>query len=289
MLKRVVSFVLSIAMMVSMVPVQTLAAEAAETEQVYAEETVVAEEPTEAETTAPVVTEETEEDTSSLTETAEETEGTVAPTETEAQVQEPTEAAPTEPTVEETIPELAQEAADAYSGTCGSDLTWTLSDEGVLNISGTGDMYDYYSYNDAPWYSYASSITSISLDVQLTRIGGSAFCDCTGLTSITIPNSVTRIGRDAFYGCSNLTSITIGNGVTSIGSYAFGECDSLTSVYIPESLTGTGSDIFYACNSSLQIYCGAESEPSGWSFLWNRYDDSYGDNYYLRTYWNCTR
>ena len=171
MLKRVVSFVLSIAMMASMVPVQTFAAEAAETEQVYAEETVVAEEPTEAETTAPAVAEETESNTSALTETAEETEGTVAPTETEAQVQEstePTEAAPMEPTVEETIPEVAQEAADAVSGTCGNNLIWKLDGEGVLTISGTGAMTDYDDPWDAPWYNSNHNIVKI-ISFQLKK------------------------------------------------------------------------------------------------------------------------
>ncbi len=34
----------------------------------------------------------------------------------------------------------------ATSGTCGDNLTWTLED-GVLTISGTGDMKDYQSTN----------------------------------------------------------------------------------------------------------------------------------------------
>ena len=48
-------------------------------------------------------------------------------------------------------------ADTAKSGTCGDNLTWTLQD-GVLNISGTGDMEDYFSHRfdgkyitTAPW------------------------------------------------------------------------------------------------------------------------------------------
>lgn len=29
------------------------------------------------------------------------------------------------------------------SGKCGDNVTWTLYDDGTLEISGTGDMYDY--------------------------------------------------------------------------------------------------------------------------------------------------
>ena len=30
------------------------------------------------------------------------------------------------------------------SGKCGDDLTWTLYEDGLLEISGTGEMSDYY-------------------------------------------------------------------------------------------------------------------------------------------------
>lgn len=43
----------------------------------------------------------------------------------------------TAPSVEEEAPVL-----EAYSGQCGDNLTWTLSDDGVLTISGTGPMAD---------------------------------------------------------------------------------------------------------------------------------------------------
>ena len=40
--------------------------------------------------------------------------------------------------------------ADVLTGECGangSNVTWTLDDEGTLTISGNGAMLDYYSYN----------------------------------------------------------------------------------------------------------------------------------------------
>ena len=37
------------------------------------------------------------------------------------------------------------------SGTCGENVTWTLDAEGVLTISGSGDMYDYNTYSQ-PWF-----------------------------------------------------------------------------------------------------------------------------------------
>jgi hypothetical protein len=42
-------------------------------------------------------------------------------------------------------------ASSATSGKCGDNLTWELSDDGVLTISGTGDMHN-YAWADSPWY-----------------------------------------------------------------------------------------------------------------------------------------
>ena len=86
------------------------------------------------------------------------------------------------------------------SGTCGLDLTWHLTDNGVLTISGKGKMYDYsYDNNRAPWYGYYINIKRIIIGDGITTIGGSAFEYCSALTSVTIPNSVTEIGVNAFY------------------------------------------------------------------------------------------
>jgi hypothetical protein len=89
--------------------------------------------------------------------------------------------------------------------------------------------------------------------VPVTRIGDSAFYDCTGLTSVTIPNSVTSIGDSAFSGCTNLTSITIPNRVTSIGGGAFSGCANLTSITIPNHVTSIEDSVFAWCTSLTSV------------------------------------
>ena len=74
-----------------------------------------------------------------------------------------------------------------------------------------------YSDDDAPWYFYRTSITSVVIKEGATSIGSNAFYGCTNLTSVDLGESV--------------TSITIPLSVTSIGSYAFYNCTSLTYVY----------------------------------------------------------
>ena len=161
-----------------------------------------------------------------------------------------------------------------------AQITSTLSDDGTLTISGTGNMPD-FSINvnnrtTAPWDSqrdkiktvvikdgvtsigkyaffWCSGLTSITIPNSVTSIGDYAFANCSGLTSITIPNSVTSIGNGAFSGCSGLTSITIPNSVTSIGNGAFLGCSGLTSITIPNSVTSIGNQTFWLCSGLTSI------------------------------------
>ena len=122
--------------------------------------------------------------------------------------------------------------AEVYSGSCGESVNWSLDTEtGLLEITGSGKMEDYYSVDGSPWYLHRSSINKCTIENGVTSIGEGAFCGCTGLTNITIPESVTSIGDDAFYWCTGLTSITIGNSVTSIGSEAFRGCTNIKTIY----------------------------------------------------------
>ena len=84
--------------------------------------------------------------------------------------------------------------------TIHAEITWTLSDDGILTISGK-DMPDYSYPTYAPWYSQRDKIQKVVIKDGVTSIGYDAFYGCSGLTSVTIPNSVTSIGGCAFSGC----------------------------------------------------------------------------------------
>ena len=133
------------------------------------------------------------------------------------------------------------------SGTCGPDLRWHLTDNGVLTISGKGEMYGYLYPKRAPWGDSPEKVKRIIIGDGITTIGQAAFAGCSALTSVTIPNSVTTIGEYAFYGCKALTSVTIPNSVTEIGGHAFSDCSALTSVTIPNSVTEIGDYAFRGC------------------------------------------
>ena len=149
-------------------------------------------------------------------------------------------------------------------GECTGDISWSLSADGTLTISGTGDMTDYSYSNtfggdfgsywcDAPWYRFHSRVKNVVIEGGVTSIGDGAFYHFDTLTSATIPNSVTSIGNCAFDGCTRLTDVTIPNSVTSIGGFAFRSCDSLISVVIPEGITDVDGDLFYKCTGLKSV------------------------------------
>ena len=132
------------------------------------------------------------------------------------------------------------------SGTCGQKLTWTLNDEGLLSIYGEGEMDNYSSSSQTPWYNNRHSILSLYAEPTVTSIGRYAFSECfTMSTSIVIPEGIVSIGDYAFYKCLS-GKITIPDNVTTIGKYAF--CKSeLRSITIPGSVKKIGDSAFSGC------------------------------------------
>ena len=141
------------------------------------------------------------------------------------------------------------------SGTSG-DVSWTLTSDGVMTISGTGAMADYNGY-DYPWNSESDYITSVVIEEGVTTIGKCAFFDCYNLASVSIPASVTSIGASAFSNCGKTaTTLTVtiadGSALTTIGSSAF-EKTKLTSITLPASVTSIEDYAFYDCSNLATI------------------------------------
>ncbi|MCC8160617.1 MAG: leucine-rich repeat protein, partial [Oscillospiraceae bacterium] len=155
-------------------------------------------------------------------------------------------------------------------GICGDNLTWTLENDGVLTISGTGDMTD-YEWGSAPWYEYSDEITQIVIDDDVTSIGNHAFEDFYTLDYVTIGRSVVSIGDYAF-SWSNLTSITIPDAVEIIGAYAFSDCYNLEKTIIGSGVLNIGEHAFCSCYALSDVVIGSNVVSIGdYAFCW---DDS---------------
>jgi len=108
-----------------------------------------------------------------------------------------------------------------YSGMCGDQIEWTFSTAGVLVLTGYGATYNYHSGNPAPWYDYASEITSIEIEEGITALGNFVFRDCSNVYTVELPESVTAVGINSFSRCKNLEEITLTSSLMNIGKNAF--------------------------------------------------------------------
>ena len=190
---------------------------------------------------------------------------------------------------------LSEDAADEpavdpleetpVSGTCGENVSWTLS-EGQLSISGSGAIDN---YSQSPWTDYSSDIFSVVIEEGVTAIGQYAFSGLTSLESAQLPDSIEKIGYRAFYnctaltlvniplgwndcpssasngtkditycghifeGCSSLTSVDVPEGMTELPSFAFNYCDYLTTVNLPSSLTSIRNHVFAYCSRLTKV------------------------------------
>ncbi|MDD5903177.1 MAG: leucine-rich repeat protein [Oscillospiraceae bacterium] len=146
------------------------------------------------------------------------------------------------------LPATALAEGEVLSGVCGESLSWTF-DNGTLTVSGTGDMDNYSSKSDIPWYQNANNISSIVVEKGVTHIGEMAFRDCVNAVSVSIPEGVKTIGKYAFKECDALESVVVPEGVESLGDYAFDSCAALTGVTLPKSLRVIGRGAFRNCFS----------------------------------------
>ncbi|MCI5911649.1 MAG: leucine-rich repeat domain-containing protein, partial [Oscillospiraceae bacterium] len=132
--------------------------------------------------------------------------------------------------------EATSSDSENITGQIGDNVYFTLTPDGTLTITGSGEMYfwedngfsftDKYEekYNTEYEYEYwepdNSAIKSVTIENGITSIG-CVFGNAVNLKSIDIPDSVTRIDYNAFENCSSLTDIKIPTSLTEIGSHAF--------------------------------------------------------------------
>ena len=147
------------------------------------------------------------------------------------------------------------------AGSCGGNLRWSLMEDGVLKITGSGEMPDYSSDSDAPWYRYGSRIKEVRVGANVTKIGENAFRS-TGVQKVVFCAKETGstdaplvLGNYCFAYCDALNEIQFGNRVIVPGDSVFVRCSGLTEVTVPGTVKldksfngeGCGYGMFSQC------------------------------------------
>ena len=146
-----------------------------------------------------------------------------------------------------------ESAAVVASGSCGTDVQWSLDEKGVLRLSGTGRMTDYQNATEVPWEEMRNQITRVQFDDAITNIGNCAFYACSNLTEVITPKALSEVGKYSFAICTSLVSIDLPNGTKRIGEHAFTMDSALKSITIPSSVVGIGTEAFYNCERLTKV------------------------------------
>lgn len=99
------------------------------------------------------------------------------------------------------------------SGICGANVKWTVSQNGVLTVEGTGEITEEIKPD--------SEVNTLVIEDGITGIGDEAFASCTELTSVELPDTLTTIGSKAFANCTQVKSIELPDTITEIAEDAF--------------------------------------------------------------------
>lgn len=141
------------------------------------------------------------------------------------------------------------------SGTIGNNITWNLSDDGTLTLSGAGEMSTVF-YREGEGYvtEYPgwnkNKIKKIVIGEGITTTCD-VFKDC-AVESVSLPSSLKTIYRSSFKNCCNLKSIELPSSLTGINEYAF-EKSGLESVTVPSSVQNIQYGIFYNCKNLKSV------------------------------------
>lgn len=184
----------------------------------------------------------------------------------------------------DSIPKI-NKATVLREGSCGTAASFTLYDNYVLLISGSGSITEnaFNSYEDyikfiviengittigKKVFSSLSKLQIVELPSSIKSIEDGAFKSCYRLSSINLPEGLNNIGEEAFMNCG-LTSLTIPSTISTIKLRAFNSNSSLESIIIPGTVKTVENNAFAGCDKvKLIIICkGVQSLGAGAFYL----------------------
>ena len=162
------------------------------------------------------------------------------------------------------------------TGKYGNDVTWTLDDNGVLTVSGSGAIKGYTFVTEAPTYGLQGKIKKIIIEDGITSIGSNAFFMAGNVEEITIPGSLKELDEctfartDADVVYYNAESCVFSGESTGLAEYYFPGCKKLV---IGKGVKKIGENVFLNAISPAEavVYEGSAED-------WEKIDINYTGN-----------
>lgn len=141
---------------------------------------------------------------------------------------------------------FAEDREIVEEGACGAYSTYTLDENGLLTIGGSGSVNSYAFYE-------RTDVKALEVGDKITSFGPHAFNGCSELESISLGEKVRSIGEKAFYGVAAET-LELPDSVTTIGSLAFAD-SGLKNLIIGEGVRSVNWNIVSGCPlKDLTVY-----------------------------------
>ena len=134
------------------------------------------------------------------------------------------------------------------SGTLATGVSWSLSENGNLQFSGSGAIEKDDGQDNYPWD--MTQVVTVTIQSGITGIGSGAFADGTNLTNVAISaDTLQTVSADAFQNCSKaeINLYYSGNAPTAIPAFTG---TAKVSVYYKEADV-TWTDAFRAAYSDV--------------------------------------
>ena len=154
------------------------------------------------------------------------------------------------------------------SGKCGDAANWTLTADGKLTVSGSGEIWNsfdgtFWATEDGfkmRWDGLNGYIKQIEIQQGITVIGDYAFANCPRLTKVDIADSVESIGYYGFEMCENLKQVMLPNTVKTMAEGAFYQCVRMETAKLSSGLQEVPENAFVGCTllKTVQIPNGVQ-------------------------------
>ncbi|MBE6006202.1 MAG: hypothetical protein E7238_03460 [Sarcina sp.] len=149
------------------------------------------------------------------------------------------------------------------SGICGTNVEWTLYENGIFTLSGSGSTESYMNHSLVPWNKYMTSIKKVIVEKGITKLGACLFFGSENLTDVDLPEGITEIGGCVFQECSKLEIIDLPDSVERFGNWTFGYCTKLSAIALPANTVELGNYTFFGCTSLGEVYFNKEIRQVG--------------------------
>ncbi len=146
----------------------------------------------------------------------------------------------------------ASEKPYLAAGKINDNVTWYLYEDNELYLTGEGNMVNYASSSNSPWYNRRDKIKTVVVSDGITGIGKNAFAECDNVNKVYIYGYDVSIANSAFAECYDVNI----HCYSGSSAHAYAKRNGLTYTLLDGQSAG-----FTVANDMVTAYSGDSTSP----------------------------